>query len=375
MAELDAWIAEQPADGCYEAVRAQDLLSTYFHPAPFAKLARRNDVDQRAGERLPQESLLRAIADLVDGPAEAVLLHACHWGRAELARRRERRGVISFSGLLEQLDPGLDEAIPSPLLEAVGRRYRAVLVDEFQDTDPIQWRILRRAFGPGGQTLVLVGDPKQAIYRFRGGDLDTYRSARGDAAELYALADNRRSTPELVAACNALMAPGLQRSQLAVPPVNARSSRRGPEGLPIELLWLGPDDPGDEAQPSRSDLEARLPAWIAATLERLLAEGIRLDDGRAERPLEASDCCLLVNNHRQAEALRQALERRGLASRLVSRADVFATPGATALQRLVDALADPADLNRLRLLAASPLQGWSAARIAATDAAGWSQLA
>ena len=375
VALLESWIADQPEDGDYGAVRGQDLLSGYFHPGPFARLARRFEGGEDAAERLPQEPLLRAVAALVDGPAELVLLHACHWGRAELARRRERRGSTSFSGLLEQLDPGDDSAAPSPLLEAVGQRYAAVLVDEFQDTDPIQWRILRRAFGQGEQALVLVGDPKQAIYRFRGGDLDTYRSARRDAAELYALADNRRSTPALVAACNALMAPGLQRSRLEVPAVNARSSRRGPEGIPIDLLWLGPEDPADNDLPSRSDLEARLPAWIAATLVQLLAEGLLLAEGSAERPLEASDCCLLVNNHRQAEALRQALERRGIASRLVSRADVFATPGATALQRLLDALADPADLNRLRLLAASPLQGWSAARIATTSAADWSRLA
>ena len=375
VAELDAWIAEQPADGCYEAVRAQELLSTYFHPAPFAKLARRFEADQRAGERLPQEPLLRAIAALVDGPAEAVLLHACHWGRAELARRRERRGVISFSGLLEQLDPGLDGAIPSPLLEAVGQRYRAVLVDEFQDTDPIQWRILRRAFGQGQHALVLVGDPKQAIYRFRGGDLATYRRAGQAAGECFDLLENRRSTEALVQACNALMAPGLLRSGLPVPPVQARASRSGPEGLPIDLLWLGPKDPAAAALPSRSELEARLPEWIAAYVVQLLGEGLQLVGAEGDRPLEPQDCCLLVSNHRQAEQLRQALERLGIASRLVSRADVFATAGATALQRFLDALADPADLNRLRLLAASPLQGWSAATIAGTGSAGWSALA
>ena len=82
-----------------------------------------------------------------------------------------------------------------------------------------------------------------------------------------------------------------------------------------------------------------------------------------------------MSHHRQAEQLRQALERRGIASRLVSKADVFDTPAATALQRFLDALADPADPNRLRLLASSPLQGWSAERIATTDSAGWSSLA
>ena len=283
--------------------------------------------------------------------------------------------MTTFSELLERLDPGLDDGVASPLLEAVARRYRATLVDEFQDTDPIQWRILRRAFGQGLHPLVLVGDPKQAIYRFRGGDLDTYRAASRQAGEPWELVENHRSTEALVEGFNGLMVPGLRRSQLAVPAVNARANRQGPQGPPIDLLWLGPEPAGDPNLPSRTDLETRLPAWIASTVEELLAAGLRVVDKGTERTLEAADYCLLVSHHRQAEQLRQALERRGIASRLVSKADVFDTPAATALQRFLDALADPADPNRLRLLASSPLQGWSAERIATTDSAGWSSLA
>jgi exodeoxyribonuclease V beta subunit len=373
VALLNGWISEQPQEGDYEAVRDQTLLSTYFHPGSFGRVACK--LEGQPPQRLPQAPLLRAIADLVEGPAELALLHACHWGRAELVRRRERRGMTTFSQLLERLDPGPDDAIASPLLEAVARRYRAALVDEFQDTDPIQWRILRRAFGQGLHPLVLVGDPKQAIYRFRGGDLDTYRAASRQAGEPWELVDNYRSTAALIEGFNGLMAPGLRRSDLAVPPVNARTSRQGPQGEPIELLWLGPEDPADPTPPSRTDLEARLPPWIATTVEELLAAGLRVVDKGRERTLEAADYCLLVSHHRQAEQLRQALERRGIASRLVSKADVFDSPAATALQRFLDALADPADPNRLRLLAVSPLQGWSAERIAATDSAGWSALA
>jgi exodeoxyribonuclease V beta subunit len=373
VAVLNGWICEQPQEGDYEAVRDQKLLSGYFHPGIFCRVARKLEGPQP--QRLPQEPLLRAVAELVDGSAELVLLHACHWGRAELVRRRERRGMTTFSQLLERLDPGPDDGVASPLLEAVARRYRAALVDEFQDTDPIQWRILRRAFGQGLHPLVLVGDPKQAIYRFRGGDLDTYRAASRQAGEPWELVENHRSTEALVEGFNGLMAPGLRRSQLAVPAVSARANRQGPQGPAIDLLWLGPEPAGDPNLPSRTDLEARLPAWIASTVEELLAAELRVVDRGTARTLEAADYCLLVQHHRQAEQLRQALERRGIASRLVSKADVFETAAATALQRFLDALADPADPNRLRLLAASPLQGWSAEQIAATESATWSTLA
>jgi exodeoxyribonuclease V beta subunit len=360
--ELQTWIAAQPPQGSYRAVRQQELLTRHYHPGGFSQVARRIERPSDGLVRLPRPELMEAIADLVEGPAELVLLHAAQHGRRELQRRRERSGVTTFSRLLADLDPGADGSGGKGLLEALGARYSAALVDEFQDTDPIQWRILRRAFAGGGHPLLVVGDPKQAIYRFRGGDLATYQRARQEATAVHALGENRRSTEALIGALNALMQPGLQRSQLEVPPLEARSGRRGlePPAPPLELLWLGePEAP----VPSRSALEAWLAPRLAATVVELLERGLELGEGKGIRPLQPEDLCLLVNQHRQAEALRLALERRGVASRLVSRADVFQSPAATALQRLLDALADPADASRLRLLAASPLLGWDAARL------------
>ncbi len=381
-AELDAWIAGQPPDGDYLAALDQELLGGYFHPGTFSRAARKAEADAAMEVRLPQPELMQAIAALLEGPAEAVLLHALHHCRLQLQRRRDRRGVSSFSQLLADLDPGPDPQIPSPLIEAVSERYRAALIDEFQDTDPIQWRILRRAFGGGRHLLVMVGDPKQAIYRFRGGDLRTYLEAAATADERHALSENRRSSEALIDGLNLLMQPGLRRSGLEVPCVTARSSRHGPDGPPIELLWLAeqaaqeaPAASGQHAHPSRSELERGQPELIARHLQALLQRGLTLADGERRRPLAAEDICLLVSNHRQAEALRAALERQGIASRLVSRADVFSSPAATCLQRFLDALADPADANRLRLLAASPLLAWSAERLAAATAVEWAQLA
>jgi exodeoxyribonuclease V beta subunit len=364
-----------PAPASYGEVLEQKPLTDYFHPGPFSQMARKVEGDSRA-ITLPQRPLMEAVAALVDGPAELVLLHACHWGRAELRRRRERAGTAGFSQLLEDLDPGTEAAAATPLLQGLGERYAVALIDEFQDTDPIQWRILRHTFGHGRHQLVMVGDPKQAIYRFRGGDLATYQAAAAMADRRYALNENRRSTPELIDAFNRLMTgPGLARSRLPVATVQARSRRRGPADAPLELLWLGGDRPAGEPALSATALERELADRLAAYVVELLERGALLAEDERERQLSCDDLCLLVLNHRQAERLRQALERCGIASRLVSRADVFATPAATMLQRLLDALADPAGGRRLRLLAATPLLGWSAARIAAAGAEHWSELA
>ena len=363
---LQAWISALPQDAdapSYREVLQQEELKTYFHPGPFCKVA---GAAHGPGVSLPQRPLLEAIANLVDGPAELLLLHFAHWGRAELARRRERSGEMSFGQLLEQLDPGPESSAPSALLEAVAQRYRAALIDEFQDTDPLQWRILERAFGraPAHHLLVMVGDPKQAIYRFRGGELATYRQAAAQAHNRYSLIQNRRSSATLVAGLNALMEPGLQRSQLPVPAVDAQASKGHlqlqEQEKPLQLLTVDPD---------------RLDTQIAGLCQQLLERGLELECNGRRRPLEAGDLCLLVGRHSQAERLRAALERRQLPSRLVSRGDVFESPGAAALQRLLDALAQPGDPGRQRLLAASALLGWSAAEIEAATPERWDQLA
>jgi exodeoxyribonuclease V beta subunit len=375
VAEISAWISGLETSGRvpgYGQVLEQELLRGYFHPAPFTRAVAGSD---GAAVALPERPLLEAIADLVDGPAEVVLRHALHHGRRELVRRRAASGRMSFGDLLAALDPGPGGDRRQAVLAAVAHRYRVALIDEFQDTDPIQWRILARAFvAPDGAAprhlLVVVGDPKQAIYRFRGGALATYQLARERAQSIYGLRENRRSSAALVEGLNALMAPGLVRSGLPVPEVLARAEKGElllePGESPLRLLPLGDDD--------------ELPGQVAGLCLLLLRRGLRIrararEGEVSERPLTPGDLCLLVGTHRQAEGLRHALEQRRLPSRLVSRGDVFASEAATALQRLLDALADPGHPGRQRLLAASPLLGWRAEQLAAAPARHWERLA
>ena len=402
-AQLNAWLeglraslGDAPAS--YDLVLGQPLLQSYFHPAVFTKLAEGPLADgptnqappdsaKPASKRsLPQRALQEAIAAIVDGPVELLLAHGLHWSREELQRRRSSSGKLSFGDLLACLDPGpkvsgqeesschRQTSGHGDLIAAVSARYQVALVDEFQDTDPIQWRILERAFtlpkaeGPQ-HLLVMVGDPKQAIYRFRGGELATYRRASQRADAIYSLRENRRASPGLVAALNALMAPGLVGSKLAVPEVLARADHGqlllDPGESPLQLLPLESDE--------------QLPDQVAGLCLRLLRRPLRIRkgndlDGWRERSLTPADICLLVAKHRQAEELRTALERRQLPSRLVSRGDVFASEAAAALQRLLDALADPGNPGRQRLLAVSPLLGWTAETLAAAGPDHWDRL-
>jgi exodeoxyribonuclease V beta subunit len=176
------------------------------------------------------------------------------------------------------------------------------------------------------------------------------------------------------------MDPGLVRSDLQVPAVEPQALRQPLELLlpdgesPLQGLWLGSDGAG--RPPSRTELERLLPRQVGGLVLRLLNRGLQVRCGPGElRPLSPSDICLLVSRHDQAEALRGGLEERGIASRLVSQGDVFESEGAATLQRLLDALAEPGSGQRQRLLAASPLLGWSPHQLAVAAPAEWDGLA
>ena len=113
----------------------------------------------------------------------------------ELPARKQRRNIQSFDDLLTRLRHSLEKAGGDELSETIRRRYKAALVDEFQDTDPVQYAIFENVFGKGGAILFLIGDPKQAIYSFRGADLFAYMKAAGHVDSRYTLTRNWRSEP------------------------------------------------------------------------------------------------------------------------------------------------------------------------------------
>lgn len=346
----------------YGYVRKQPLLGGYFHPGTFSRVAR---ACGEAQPRLPCPQTMEAIAALWDGPSEQVWRHALISGAAALKERRNRRGVIGFSGLLDALDPASQsEEQQQRWISELRRRYRVALIDEFQDTDPLQWRLLRTAFATGASHLLLmVGDPKQAIYRFRGGDLNTYREARQQADRIDALLDNYRTTPPLMLGLNQLMATGLEQSRLEVPALDAKSSAQplaGPDG-PEPLQVLNLPESGETSIASKTVLEDLLPRLVAGVSSELM---------HRHAELSPADLCVLVSRHRQAEAIRAQLAAIGLPSRLVSRGDVFNSAAAEALQRLLDSLASPANDGTLRLLACSALLQWSAHKLASAEADG-----
>jgi len=360
---VDQWIAQQSGPPGLGAIRALEKpLKEYFHPGSWCRVARQCGEDAPS---LAHPELQRLIAALWDGPVERSWRHCLRRGLQALRQRRQQQGVITFAGLLAAMDPGEGDEEPV-WLPALRERYRTVMVDEFQDTDPVQWRLLHRAFGGrSSHLLLLVGDPKQAIYRFRGGDLNTYKQARQSVDRIDALIENFRTTPALMKGMNALMAAGLVRSDLPVPaviPRGATTKHPLPPGQhPLQLLLIP-----SSAPTSKTALEQQLPAVIAGDVLRRL---------RQQPELSPADICILVSRHVQATALRNALAERGIPSRLVNQGDVLESEAAGVLQRLMDALASPGDERKRRLLACSALIGWPASALKDDDDTRLDQLA
>ena len=313
----------------------------------------------------PQSRIEPADAD-PDSPAGRRVAFACAV-RNELDRRKRLRGILSYDDLLSQLARALDDP-DSPARARMRARWRIVLVDEFQDTDPVQWQVLDRAFS-GHATMVLIGDPKQAIYAFRGGDVTTYLQARATAATTETLGVNWRSDRPLVGALQVLLEGAeLGDGQIVVRPVTAHHDDARLEGdpsggAPLRLRVLRREELGRRgARPLQmADVRPRVAADLAADVRRLLAARPRF----AGRPLEAGDVAVIAYRHDDLAAARDALHAVGIPAVIAGGGSVFATRAATDWVTLLEALEQPQRVPRVRAAALTPFVGLTAAGLAA----------
>ncbi len=230
--------------------------------------------------------------------------------RREVEARKRQRRLIAYDDLLTRLCAALDDpGRGHDARQRVRSRYKVVMVDEFQDTDPVQWRILQLAFD-GHTTLVLIGDPKQAIYAFRGGDVVAYLAATERATTQATLARNQRSDEALLTGLEAVFGQAaLGDPRIIVRPVDsAHPGRRlsgAPVGTPLRLRVVRRDDTGTASHkvPTVGPTRDLIAADLAADVARLLSSGALLagDDGASD-PVLPGDVAVL-DAHQQAGAV------------------------------------------------------------------------
>lgn len=286
----------------------------------------------------------------------------CQVVRAELDRRKQRAGLLNYDDLLGQLARAL-AAEDAPARIRMRQRWKVVLVDEFQDTDPVQWQVFDRAFN-GHATMVLIGDPKQAIYAFRGGDVTTYLDASASADLHQTLAVNWRSDAALVAATGRLLeGAALGDERIVVHPVSAQHTVSRLQGAPCDApLRLRVVERSTLSPATRPRDPLRMPvlrphvdADCARDIAALLDSGAQWD-GRA---LLAGDIAVLAPKRKQLAAIQEALRAVGVRAVLAGGGSVFATRAAREWLTLLEAIAAPHRSSLVRAAALTPFLGES----------------
>ena len=309
--------------------------------------------------------------------------------RAEVERRKRAGRLFTYDDMLTRLrdalaDPRWGEAAAQRLRD----RYRVVMVDEFQDTDPVQWDILRRAFHRHA-TLILIGDPKQAIYAFRGADVFSYLEAVAEADHVQTLSTNWRSDAALVDALDTLVGgAALGDERIVVRPVHADHQRRrlrGPAGAePAPLRLRVQRHEIDAADlPSVASVRPAILQDLVADVTALLASDHSLYRDGTWRRVQPADLAVLVRTNERGEAVREALVAAGVPAVMLGAGSVFTSPMAQEWLTLLAALEQPRQ-QLARRAALTPFLGWTFAELAEaseprlTDLAqrvrGWSRV-
>ncbi|MDR1450248.1 MAG: UvrD-helicase domain-containing protein [Propionibacteriaceae bacterium] len=322
-----------------------------------------------AALRWVKQSIFNPTLDLAWSEAAAEANDFTAEARRRVDRTKRRLGRYTYDDMLSRLRDALaDEATGEAASARLAATYPVVLVDEFQDTDPLQWEILQLAF-VNRSALVLIGDPKQSIYGFRGADVEAYIAASASGRQA-SLDTNRRSDPRLVRAVQSLIGGrGLGHSQITADPVltsDATPRLVGAEGArwepPLRLRTpASPQDlPVDEAR-------RLIDADLAADITALLTGGPRLlEAGAAEpRALRADDIAVIVSTNRRGQDILAKLTAAGLPAVFTGAESVFASPAAEDWLSLLRATAEPRT-GRVRAAALTDLIGWTLADL--TDA-------
>ncbi|MGX9789793.1 exodeoxyribonuclease V subunit beta [Mycobacterium sp. MMS18-G62] len=285
---------------------------------------------------------------------------------AELERRKRRLGILGYDDLLIRLATAL-AADDSPAQVRMHRRWPIVMVDEFQDTDPVQWQVIDRAFS-GRSTVILIGDPKQAIYAFRGGDIVTYLKAAETAGDKMTLGTNWRSDGALVDRLQAVLRGAeLGDPRIVVHDVDAyhQGSRLAgaPRSDPFRLRVVKRETFGRSGIQNLAidDLREHIGKDLAADIRQLLASPATFDGER----LQAHDIAVIVESHKDARACHRALTDAGVPSVYTGDSDVFGSEAAEDWLALLEAFDQPHRSGVVRAAASTMFFGETAESLAA----------
>ena len=292
---------------------------------------------------------------------DTILAKAIVYVRQHITREKQLQSLLSFDDLLSGLSLALDNQPTSVLAQRIRAQYPLAMIDEFQDTDLMQYQIFNTIYG--GQTtsgLLMIGDPKQAIYGFRGADIFTYISARRAVAAHYTLDTNYRSSIEMVAGVNAIFtrhdAPFIYRDDIGFYPVKdcGKTIDLTLDGQTCGAItnWLMPSD----TTVSKADYLQTMAYACATEINHLLTKGQQGQALIAGKAVQAKDIAILVRTGAEARLVKEQLELQGISSVYLSNRDsVFNARVGQDIWRMLMACLEPTNAERLRSALASSM--------------------
>ena len=398
-------------DFLFAWAESDDLLPEKIDSAAGFKNQTPDGLDKilKGDESAPHHPAFDAIEALLDfsqnqpSAKSDILRHASHWIAERLESEKQKRSEMGFDDLLTRLDEALHGPRGDQLAATIRRQFPVALIDEFQDTDPVQYRIFDRIYNVAGgdpdTCLLMIGDPKQAIYGFRGADIYTYLQARQGVKErTYTLGKNFRSAKTMVAAVNRVYEHSDQHSRdgaflfgkgdnspLPFQGVDANGTKRvwaiNGEVQPSLVFWThesGEEDKdGNPKGMAKGTATADVSETCASEIARLLTlgqagqAGFTLPENPEDLdPVAPKDIAILVNNRNEASAVRDALGRRRIKSVYLSDRDsVLTSRESKEMLCWLRAFAEPRQLAYIRAALATPTlgQSWDALNQLLTD--------
>lgn len=307
-----------------------------------------------------------AARDQFDQRLIAIKQSFLRFAEKDAERRKARENIHTFDDLLRHMDSALRGPAGHRLKRTVGQRFKALLIDEFQDTDDRQYRIFNTLFGDGTQPFFMIGDPKQSIYRFRGADIHTYLRAADDAGNrAFTLTRNWRSDPGLIHAVNTIFGAAPNPFMMAriafrpaVPSPDAKD--RFPanhEVAPFEIRLLKRSEESTKPIP-KTHLAKQLPEVVARDISVELTR-----DDILGRPTTPADMAVLVKTNQEARDIQNALTAMGIQSVLFGDTSVYDTIEAEELACVLAAVADPKQTGRIAAALSTRLFGMTSSDI------------
>lgn len=344
---------------------AHDESSGYAIPKELERFGQRVlEENLKKGGAVPTLPLFSEIDQLLasrPGIRDLILQRAAKVVRSRMQASKRQAHQLSFDDLLKDLDGALGSSLGERLCERIRTTYRVAMIDEFQDTDPQQYRIFHRLYGGHTDTaLLMIGDPKQAIYGFRGADIFTYIQARRNVSAHYTLGRNWRSSSALVGAVNGLFErakdPFIYEADIPFLPVEAQGKSKAllldGATAPVLHCWQLTGQPTF----NRGDYQSKMARATAAEIHRLLTLAREGKAKIGDQAVKAGDIAVLVRTGAEGKLVQQELARLAIASVYLSnRESVLEQTEAREILLILHACQNPSEERSLRAALATGL--------------------